>query len=109
MNSTYWAPFTAHHTNTVQELLMGLISSSAQKVDLNMAPGTKHCKFLKYHFNLTLNLPGRRTPKVEIQPTKTFLVSLTRRPALFLFVSVSNYSASQPASQPDPALFSALK
>ena len=48
MNSTYWAPFTAHHTNTVQELLMGLISSSAQKVDLNMAPGTKHCEFLNH-------------------------------------------------------------
>ena len=49
MNSTYWAPFTAHNTNTVQELLMGLISSSAQKVDLNMAPGTKHCEFRKYN------------------------------------------------------------
>ena len=45
MNTTYWAPFTAHHTNTVQELLMGLVSSSAQRVDLNMAPGTKHCKY----------------------------------------------------------------
>ena len=55
MNSTYWAPFTAHNTTTVQELLMGLISSSAQKVDLNMAPGTKHCEFLKYN-NLTLRV-----------------------------------------------------
>ena len=55
MNSTYWAPFTAHHTKTVQELLMGLISSSAQKVDLNMAPGTKHCKFV-VDMDMTLNV-----------------------------------------------------
>jgi len=42
MNSTYWAPFPAHNTREVQELAMGLINSKAQKVDLNMAPGTKH-------------------------------------------------------------------
>ena len=68
MNSTYWAPFAAHNTRTVQvkrstpilcnlirlildlfhkiaqELLMGLMTSHSQKVDLNMAPGTKHCE-----------------------------------------------------------------
>ena len=47
MNSTYWAPFPAHDTRTVQELVMGLINSKAQKVDLNMAPGTKHCKYAR--------------------------------------------------------------
>ena len=70
MNSTYWAPFAAHNTRTVQvkrstpilcnlirlildlfhkiaqELLMGLMTSHSQKVDLNMAPGTKHCEHL---------------------------------------------------------------
>ena len=44
MNATYWAPFAAHNTRTVQELLMGLLHSHSQKVDLNMAPGTKHCE-----------------------------------------------------------------
>ena len=44
INSTYWAPFAAHNSATVQQLVMGLISGRAQKVDLNMAPGTKHCK-----------------------------------------------------------------
>ena len=43
-NSTYWAPFSAHDTTGVQELVMGLINAKAQKVDLNMAPGTKHCE-----------------------------------------------------------------
>ena len=46
INSTYWAPSTAHDIRTVQELVMGLINAKAQKVDLNMAPGTKHCKFI---------------------------------------------------------------
>ena len=71
MNSTYWAPFAAHNTRTVQvklfptpilcnlirlirdlfhqiaqELLMGLMTSHSQKVDLNMAPGTKHCELM---------------------------------------------------------------
>ena len=49
LNSSYWAPFSAHHTRKVQELVMGLISAKAQKVDLNMAPGTKHCE-LYYHY-----------------------------------------------------------
>lgn len=44
MNSTYWAPFAAHDAKSVQELVMGLINIKAQKVDLNMAPGTKHCE-----------------------------------------------------------------
>ena len=48
MNSTYWAPFPAHNTREVQELAMGLINSKAQKVDLNMAPGTKHCEYKEY-------------------------------------------------------------
>ena len=47
MNSTYWAPFPAHDTRVVQELVMGLINSKAQKVDLNMAPGTKHCEYAR--------------------------------------------------------------
>jgi len=42
LNSSYWAPFDAHDTRKVQELVMGLLSSRSQKVDLNMAPGTKH-------------------------------------------------------------------
>ena len=60
MNSTYWAPFTAHNTNTLQELLMGLVSSSAQRVDLNMAPGTKHCKFVHPSTDLTLDIESHR-------------------------------------------------
>ena len=74
MNSTYWAPFAAHNTRTVQvkrstpilcnlirlilnlfhqiaqELLMGLMTSHSQKVDLNMAPGTKHCELISSCF-----------------------------------------------------------
>ena len=75
MNSTYWAPFAAHNTRTVQvkrstpilcnlirlilnlfhqiaqELLMGLMTSHSQKVDLNMAPGTKHCELILDSFS----------------------------------------------------------
>ena len=52
INSTYWAPSTAHDTRTVQELVMGLINAKAQKVDLNMAPGTKHCKLIQGNRNV---------------------------------------------------------
>ena len=31
-----------------QELLIGLVNTKAEKVDLNIAPNTKFCKFMNY-------------------------------------------------------------
>ena len=44
-NSSYWAPFDAHDPALVQQILLGLTRTPAEKVDLAMARDTKICKF----------------------------------------------------------------
>ena len=44
INETFWAPFDAHDPVLVQELILGLTLTPAQKVDLAMAENTKICK-----------------------------------------------------------------
>lgn len=43
-NETYWAPFDVHDPFLVQELVLGLTLTPAQKVSLAMASNTKLCK-----------------------------------------------------------------
>ena len=101
INSTYWAPSTAHDTRTVQELVMGLINAKAQKVDLNMAPGTKHCKLIQGNRNVfvflyhqdTSYLNGFYGKEVGIQYSSFILISKTlsspKRIIIKLFPSLS--------------------
>lgn len=44
MNETFWAPFDAYDPVLVQELILGLTLTPAQKADLYMAENTKICK-----------------------------------------------------------------
>ena len=45
LNSTYWAPVDAHDPVRVQQIMLGLTKSSAEKMDLALARDTKICKF----------------------------------------------------------------
>ena len=44
LNSTYWAPVDAHDPVRVQQIMLGLTKSSAEKMDLALARDTKICK-----------------------------------------------------------------
>ena len=52
LNSTYWAPLDAHDPIKVQQIMLGLTKTSAEKMDLALARDTKICKLqeLKYGF-----------------------------------------------------------
>ena len=45
-NSSYWAPFDAHDPVLLQEILLGLTRTPAEKADLAMAENIKICKSL---------------------------------------------------------------
>ena len=45
LNSTYWAPLDAHDPIKVQQIMLGLTKTSAEKMDLALARDTKICKF----------------------------------------------------------------
>ena len=47
LNETYWAPFDAHDPILIQEIILGLTLTPAQKVDLGMARNTKLCKLVQ--------------------------------------------------------------
>ncbi len=47
LNSTYWAPSDAHDPKKVQQILLGLSKTSAEKMDLALARDTKICTFNK--------------------------------------------------------------
>ena len=54
-NSSYWAPFDAHDPILIQEILLGLTRTPAEKADLAMAENTKICEFACYEIlNLLL-------------------------------------------------------
>ena len=54
-NSSYWAPFDAHDPILIQEILLGLTRTPAEKADLAMAENTKICEFACYEiFNLPI-------------------------------------------------------
>ena len=44
LNSTYWAPLDAHDPIKVQQIMLGLTKTSAEKMDLALARDTKICK-----------------------------------------------------------------
>lgn len=44
LNSTYWAPIDAHDPVKVQQIMLGLTKTSAEKMDLALARDTKICK-----------------------------------------------------------------
>ena len=47
LNSTYWAPVDAHDPVRVQQIMLGLTKTSAEKMDLALARDTKICE--SYH------------------------------------------------------------
>ena len=53
-NSSYWAPFDAHDPILIQEILLGLTRTPAEKADLAMAENTKICKFACYEIFILL-------------------------------------------------------
>ena len=44
LNSTYWAPVDAHDPVRVQQIMLGLTKTSAEKMDLALARDTKICE-----------------------------------------------------------------
>jgi len=44
MNSTFWAPFDAHNPDLLQEIILGMTLTAAEKVDTSFAKNTKFCK-----------------------------------------------------------------
>ena len=44
LNATYWAPLDAHDPIKVQQIMLGLTKTSAEKMDLALARDTKICK-----------------------------------------------------------------
>ena len=43
LNHTYWAPIDAHDPVKVQQIILGLTKTSAEKMDLALARDTKIC------------------------------------------------------------------
>ena len=58
-NSSYWAPFDAHDPTLVQEILLGLSRTPAEKADLAMAENTKICKLQFFKHRVTFHIYGR--------------------------------------------------
>ena len=51
LNSTYWAPVDAHDPVRVQQIMLGLTKTSAEKMDLALARDTKICEsFISYDY-----------------------------------------------------------
>ena len=46
LNSTYWAPIDARDPVKVQQIMLGLTKTSAEKMDLALARDTKICMYI---------------------------------------------------------------
>ena len=46
LNHTYWAPIDAHDPVKVQQIMLGLTKTSAEKMDLALARDTKICMYI---------------------------------------------------------------
>ena len=51
LNSTYWAPIDARDPVKVQQIMLGLTKTSAEKMDLALARDTKICNAFMLHHN----------------------------------------------------------
>ena len=76
LNSTYWAPVDAHDPVRVQQIMLGLTKTSAEKMDLALARDTKICEsFISYDYLLKSEIlqNGIRNKKVNLKELFVFL------------------------------------
>ena len=63
LNSTYWAPVDAHDPVRVQQIMLGLTKTSAEKMDLALARDTKICE--SFIWLLILNQVAKKSEIVQ--------------------------------------------